>query len=316
MAKLELNSVNLSIQSLYRMFRDNEFYVNRQYQRKLVWTLEEKQKLIDSIMKDFPVPLVLLSKRGADGTSYDVIDGLQRLHTVFSFIENAFCTEDGRNFDMRQIPRAAQAAKEDGRRINSDDDSILNPDECAAFSDYTLPITIVERASDKDIINIFERINSYGRRLSDQEQRQAGLSSSFSRIVRQLSCEIRGDASEDNVPLAQMPEISVQGVRTVHDYGISAEDTFWTKQGILHSSSLRDSLDEQTVADIVACVLNKEPIQRSKAALNKIYDPGQKDYEKFEHSLNKYGEDDFKRDFLTVFDHIRLTCDRIQVGTL
>lgn len=172
------------------------------------------------------MPLVLLAKRSTDGPTYDIIDGLQRLHTIFSFIENAFCTEDGRNFDIRQLPRAVQAAKEDGRALNQDDDNILNANECAALSEYTLPITIVERASQKDVINIFERINSYGRRLSDQEQRQAGLSSSFSRIVRHLSCEIRGDVSEDNVPLSMMPEISVQGVRTVHGYGISAEDTF------------------------------------------------------------------------------------------
>lgn len=316
MAKVELNSVTLSIQSLYRMFRDGEFYVNRQYQRKLVWTLEEKQKLIDSILSDFPVPLVLLAKRATDGPTYDIIDGLQRLHTIFSFIENAFCTDDGRNFDIRQLPRAVQAAKEDGRALSQDDDDILNANECAALSEYTLPITIVERASQKDVINIFERINSYGRRLSDQEQRQAGLSSSFSRIVRHLSCEIRGDVSEDNVPLSMMPEISVQGVRTVHGYGISAEDTFWTKQGVLHSGSLRDSLDEQTVADIVACILNKDPIQRSKAALNKIYDSSQKDHEKFERLLSKYGEDDFKRDFLTVFDNIRLTCDHNKIGNL
>lgn len=75
-------------------------------------------------------------------------------------------------------------------------------------------------------------------------------------------------------------------------------------------------MDEQTVADIIACVLNKNPIQRSKAALNKIYDSSQKDYEKFESLLGKYGEDDFRRDFLSVFDNIRLTCDHIETGNL
>jgi hypothetical protein len=103
-------------------------------------------------------------------------------------------------------------------------------------------VTVVEKADEKSVIEIFERINSYGRRLSEQEQRQAGLSSNFSRLVRQLSCEIRGDVSEETVPLSLMPEISVQGVKTVHGYGISAENTFWSKQGILHFSSLRDSL--------------------------------------------------------------------------
>ncbi len=272
-AKIELNSITLSIQSLYRMFRDGEFYVNRQYQRKLVWTLEEKQKLIDSILNDFPVPLVLLAKRHTDSPTYDIIDGLQRLHTIFSFVENAFCTEDGRNFDMRQLPRAVQAAKEDGRSINQVTENLLDPIECAALSEYNLPITIVERASQKDVINIFERINSYGRRLSDQEQEQAGLSSSFSRIVRHLSCEIRGDVSEDNVPLSLMPEISCKAFGPFMATELNAEDTFWTKQGVLHSVSLRDSLDEQTVADIVACVLNIEPIQRSKAALKQNIQP-------------------------------------------
>jgi len=201
---------------------------------------------------------VLLSKRSGDAASFDIIDGLQRLHTIISFIENAFATKDGRIFDIQQLPRAVQAAKEDGRGVTAAEGAaLLNASECAAFSEYTLPVTVVERADGKSVIEIFERINSYGRRLSEQEQRQAGLSSDFSRLVRQLSSEIRADVSEENVPLSLMPEISVQGVKTVHGYGISAEHTFWSKQGILHFSSLRDSLDEQMVADIVACILRQ-----------------------------------------------------------
>jgi hypothetical protein len=84
MPQIELSSTTLSIQTLYRMFRDSDFYVDRRYQRKLVWTLDEKQKLVDSILREFPIPLVLLAKR-QDG-KFDIIDGLQRLHTVFSFI--------------------------------------------------------------------------------------------------------------------------------------------------------------------------------------------------------------------------------------
>jgi hypothetical protein len=52
-----------------------------------------------------------------------------------------------------------------------------------------------------------------GLRLSEQEQRQAGLTSKFSQLVRAIACEIRGDVSEENVPLSLMPEISVQGVK-------------------------------------------------------------------------------------------------------
>jgi len=226
MAQIELSSSTLSIQTIYRMFRDGDFYVDRRYQRKLVWTLEEKQKLVDSILNEFPISLVLLSKRSGDLASFDIIDGLQRIHTIISFIENAFKTADGRFFDIQQLPRAAQAARDDGREVAASEVLLLNPSECAALSEYTIPFTIVERADTKSVIEIFERINSYGRRLSEQEQRQAGLTSSFSRLVRQLSCEIRGDVSEENVPLSLMPEISVHGVKTVHGYGISSESTF------------------------------------------------------------------------------------------
>jgi uncharacterized protein with ParB-like and HNH nuclease domain len=50
----------LSIQALYRYYRDGLLVVNRQYQRKLVWTIAEKQNLIDSILKDYPLPLFQL----------------------------------------------------------------------------------------------------------------------------------------------------------------------------------------------------------------------------------------------------------------
>ena len=36
----------ISIQSMYRDYRDGILVVNRQYQRKLVWTVAEKIKLM------------------------------------------------------------------------------------------------------------------------------------------------------------------------------------------------------------------------------------------------------------------------------
>lgn len=47
----ELVSQPTSVQSAYTLYREDKLFVNRRYQRKLVWTLEEKQKLIESILK-------------------------------------------------------------------------------------------------------------------------------------------------------------------------------------------------------------------------------------------------------------------------
>jgi uncharacterized protein with ParB-like and HNH nuclease domain len=51
-----------SIQSLYAAYLSKIFLVNRRYQRKLVWTIEEKRSFIDSIINGYPVPLVLLAE--------------------------------------------------------------------------------------------------------------------------------------------------------------------------------------------------------------------------------------------------------------
>src|SRR5215831_12754075 len=51
----DLSSQPTPVQTIYNWYRDGALYVNRKYQRKLVWTLIEKQKLIDSILRGYPI---------------------------------------------------------------------------------------------------------------------------------------------------------------------------------------------------------------------------------------------------------------------
>jgi len=53
----------MSVQEAYRLYRDGSLLVNRKYQRKLVWTEDEKVKLIDTILRGYPIPLILLAER-------------------------------------------------------------------------------------------------------------------------------------------------------------------------------------------------------------------------------------------------------------
>lgn len=75
----------MSVQEAYREYTEGNFRVNRQYQRKLVWTVAEKRKLIDSILEGYPIPLILLATRLDEegGKVYEIIDGMQRLNAVF-----------------------------------------------------------------------------------------------------------------------------------------------------------------------------------------------------------------------------------------
>ena len=63
-------------QKIYELYLNGNLKVNRRYQRKLVWSIEEKQSFIDSLIKGYPIPMILTSKIGQE--EYEVLDGLQR----------------------------------------------------------------------------------------------------------------------------------------------------------------------------------------------------------------------------------------------
>src|SRR3981081_4431123 len=99
----ELSVQGESIQQLSSQYTAKQFLVNRRYQRKLVWAVEEKSKLVDSVLKRLPIPLILLAEAAYKGVSrLEVIDGLQRLNALFSFIENEFPV-DGKYFDLQTL---------------------------------------------------------------------------------------------------------------------------------------------------------------------------------------------------------------------
>ena len=87
----ELDVKGTYILDMFMRYQGNKLFINRKYQRKLVWTVEEKQEFINTILLRYPVPLFLLVKYKAGNNKdyqYDVIDGLQRLDAIFSFIKN------------------------------------------------------------------------------------------------------------------------------------------------------------------------------------------------------------------------------------
>lgn len=280
----------MSVQEAYRNYRDGKLIVNRKYQRKLVWSLSEKQSLVDSIMKDYPIPLILLAE-DFTANSYEIMDGMQRLNAIFAFIENNFPVE-GRYFDTDEFSRAKQLAS-DGvfQSVDRGTNLFLSPSEVADFLDYQLAVTVFPAGGEDKTTDVFGRINSGGRQLSLQERRQAGMVDDFSMLVRKLASEIRGDTSREILPLSDMPEISIDSVRADMGYELKAEEIFWCKQGVMWTRQLRESEDEEIISDICASIVLGQPIARSKELLDNFYDVNAQDYESLRRSLASYGVD-------------------------
>ena len=265
---LTINGEN--IQRVYEWYCNGKFVVNRKYQRKLVWTVEEKRNFVDSISRQYSVPLFLLVLVQEEKNSYyEIIDGMQRLDAIFSFIQGEFKLKnevyDG-YFDLETMALTKQLLDEN--KLYQKEPKLPRK-LCTQIANYPLPFSITQ-FDDKHIEEIFRRINASGRQLSKQDLRQAGAICAFSELVRKTSNRVRRDFStSDILELSQMRKISLSNRNL--NYGIKLEDVFWVKQGIITIKNMRESMDEQMVGQLLAYIILGEDIPPSSRTLDILY---------------------------------------------
>ena len=311
----ELSVRSESIQRVYGYYLADRFIVNRRYQRKLVWSVEEKQRLIDSILRDMPIPMFLVAEIGATADAqFELIDGMQRLNAIFSFLENEFPV-GGEYFDLDALADT-KLLKDKG--VLSQRTPVMSREKSVQLANYTIALSVFRTATSASVDDVFRRINSGGRRLSRQELRQAGTTSALADLVRIISSNIRTDTSpRDIVPLRMMPQLSITN-RDLN-YGVLVDDIFWVKQGILRREDVRESLDEQVVLDlIIDCLIDPIPNTgtRTRDAYYNFTDLGAADEIPTRESLEitqaieSYGRDKFQNDFMRTYDTLREILDQ------
>lgn len=172
---------NLTIETLYKYYKSDKLLVNRRYQRKLVWTVEEKEAFIDSISIDYPVPLFLVAEVTYKGNQvYEIIDGMQRLNAIMDFLEGEFSLHD-KYFNMASVA-SIKLLRDKG--LLKPKVPVLDLETSSKIAGYPLPFSVTTINDPKLIDDIFKRINSSGKHLSPHEIRQAGATNQFGYIVR------------------------------------------------------------------------------------------------------------------------------------
>ena len=77
-----------TINQLMLMFKNHQINLEPGFQRRSVWNPSDRIRLMQSVMAGYPVPSIFLYKRMQNGRlMYDVIDGKQRLETIFMFTQ-------------------------------------------------------------------------------------------------------------------------------------------------------------------------------------------------------------------------------------
>lgn len=158
----------------------NAILENPEYQREsAIWSLERQQLFIDSILNKFDVPkLYFHDLRGAPGLyDYAVVDGKQRLHTIYAFLQGDFALAT--DFSLIE-PRGGQPDPQPGAKFSE-----LSEYWQEELKGTSLSVVLIQNAADEDIEELFSRLNN-GEPLNAAEKRNA-MGGDMCKLIREVA---------------------------------------------------------------------------------------------------------------------------------
>ena len=86
---------DLKVRDVLDLKSQQMLVVNSEYRRGVVWTRTQQKKLVDSVLRGYPIPLIYFhhiqqEAAGLRGERFEVIDGQQRINAPHEFHEGAF----------------------------------------------------------------------------------------------------------------------------------------------------------------------------------------------------------------------------------
>lgn len=163
-------SYQMSIGELINLYKDAELDIHPEFQRVFRWNNYQKTRLIESIMLNIPIPPIFVSQN-EEGV-WDVIDGVQRLSTIFEFVGVL-------KNEKKEVLPALTLQKTDYlpsfEKVhweNIDPQYSFTKEQQLSFKRSRIDVIIMKKESDpKAKYELFQRLNTGGSKLSDQEVR-------------------------------------------------------------------------------------------------------------------------------------------------
>lgn len=159
-------ATNKSIIDLYNAIRTGDLVLHPDFQRKLVWNNDHKQRFIETILSDLPFPEIYLAAGTIDVEAVKsttlVVDGQQRLNTIYEYITAA------PTLSLTMIRPFSEISREE-------------------FFDYKVTVRDLGRLEEAQIVDIFKRINSVGYALNAVEVNNALYDGPFIQTAQRLA---------------------------------------------------------------------------------------------------------------------------------
>lgn len=150
-----------TVETLYTQIKKGNINLDPKFQRREAWDAVRKSKLIESIVCSFPIPNVVLAEDKKVKGKYLVIDGKQRLFSIFSFLNN-------------ELTLTGLETRSDLNAMRFSDINENKPDEVPTIENQPIRTIIIRNWINEDYLYaIFYRLNSGSLPLSSQELRKA-----------------------------------------------------------------------------------------------------------------------------------------------
>lgn len=168
--KISTQAYDKSVSDIVRMIEDNDITLNPEYQRNYIWDNKKSSLLIESIILNVPIPVIYVSQEEDD--SWTVIDGLQRLNSLYRFFQ--------RDFKLSGLEILTE--------LNKSDVKSLNPKALRVLKNGLLRIIVISHDSHPEIkYDVFMRLNTGAVKLNDQELRNCLYRGKLNEKVKEIT---------------------------------------------------------------------------------------------------------------------------------
>ena len=165
----------IKIKDLLELRRNSMLIVNSEYQRGAVWSKSQQKKLIDSVLRGYPLPIFYLHYQqrivgNMTAESYEIIDGQQRINALFDFREGAIKLFDPiKDEEEARFPQFIKNAPCPwaGKYFRE-----LDSEYQELFDETVLTYAKIDTSDDDEARDLFIRLQA-GLPLNPQEKRDA-----------------------------------------------------------------------------------------------------------------------------------------------
>jgi hypothetical protein len=175
------DTYDTTIKQLVDMVAEKAIHIAPDYQRRFVWDEVRQSQLIESIYLGIPVPNLFMATNV--DSSWDVIDGLQRITTILKFVSPQLASVEGEVVPALRLKGMEKTPSLNGARFEDMPSNLkLN------FMTRPMRLTVLNDNSDFQVrFDLFERLNTGGIILHEQEIRNCVFQGRFNAFLKECA---------------------------------------------------------------------------------------------------------------------------------